>query len=190
MINKWLIAILLIAGCKTKMSESIYVDYINDPKNKIMQKIKIGEVQASMKWIPDDYYRLASKRSNPEVGSEKQNDLYFFDAKFEKTTGEKPVKEKLLYLDFDMQNDFVLLLGKDSVAPAICQKIENGISGSYEYMLAFEKPPVQEEKDGFTVIYNDKIFGIGTIAFVYNKDDIKKIPKLKAKTTNEVSAKP
>jgi len=57
-------------------------------------------------------------------------------------------------------------------------------------MLAFEKPPAWVDGNGFAVIYNDKIFGIGTIAFVYNSDEIKKVPKLKVTTTNEISAKP
>jgi len=190
MINKWVLVIILFTGCKAKMSERGYSDYINDPENKITQKIKIGEVQASMKWIPPEYHLLVSKKNGRVADSSAQDGLYYFDAKFEKTTGEKPVKDKLLYLDFDMQNDFVLLLGKDSVAPSICQKIENGISGSYEYMLAFESKGKEKDKNDFTVIYNDKIFGIGTIAFVYNQDDIKKIPKLKAKNPNEVSNKP
>lgn len=181
MISKWVLFIILVAGCKTKLSEKGYADYINDPENKITQKIKIGEVQASMKWIPQEYHILMNKKSGHLADSAVQNGLYYFDAKFERTTGEKPTKEKSLYLNFDMQNDFVLLLGKDSIAPGICQKIENGIPGSYQYMLAFESQGKEIDKNDFTVIYNDKIFGIGTIAFVYNQDDIKKIPKLKSK---------
>ena len=189
MINKWVLIIFLVTGCKAKTSESGYVDYINDPDNKIMQQIKIGEVKASMKWMPAEYRWLMNKRMGREADTAVQDGLYYFDAKFEKTTGEKPAKDKLLYLDFDMQKDFVLLMGKDSIMPGICQKIENGVSGSYEYMLAFETGKKENGND-FTVIYNDKIFGIGTIAFVYNQDDLKKIPKLKVKKTNEVSNKP
>ncbi len=186
MINKWiLIVALVVAGCKTKSTEKNYIDYINDPENKITQRIKIGEVQAIMKWMPPDYYKLISR--SRQAGDTLSGTGLYFNAKFEKTTGEKPVKEKLLYLDFDMQNDFVLLVGKDSIAPSICQNVENGISGSYEYMLAFEDQGREPGKQDFTVFYNDKIFGIGTIAFVYNQDDIKKIPKFKAKNENEVS---
>ena len=190
MSKKWVVLLLLVAACKTKTSESGYVDYINDPENKITQKIKIGEVEASMKWIPLEYHLLMSKRRGMVEDSVMQEGLYYFNAKFQKIIGEKPAKEKLLYLNFDMQNDFVLLLGKDSITPGICQKIENGIAGNYEYMLAFESQEKEESKNDFTVIYNDKIFGIGTIAFVYNQDDIKKIPTLNVKTPNEVSNKP
>jgi hypothetical protein len=190
MVNKWVFVILIVTGCKSKISLNEYGDYLNNPRNKITQKIEIGGVEASMKWIPSDYYRLMRKRDKESEDSLAEDDYYYFNAKFEKTEGEKPEKNKILYLDFDMQKDFVLLMGKDSVMPGICQKVENGIAGSYEYMLAFEKGERHEEDNGFTVIYNDKIFGIGTIAFVYNRDDIKRIPKLKVKTQDEVSYKP
>lgn len=178
----WIIGLVcVVVACNVKTAEQRYVDYINDPDNKIIQKIKIGEVQATMKLMPADYHGMINKQANRGQDDE---GLYYFNAKFDKTVGEKPSKEKILYLDFDMNNDFVMLCGRDSVAPAICQKIENGISGSYEYMLAFEKPKDVRGKKDFTVFYNDKIFGIGTVAFVYSQDDIKRIPKL-IKDTSE-----
>jgi hypothetical protein len=67
--------------------------------------------------------------------------------------------------------------------PSICQKIENGIPGSYEYMLAFDKTGIDDRNDNFSVVYTDKIFGIGAVAFVYDQHDIKRIPKLKSSLT-------
>jgi hypothetical protein len=173
-ITKWLAVLLLLSACSQKTTEQKYAAYINDPENKIVQKIKIGKVEARMKWISPDYHQLISRNRDRVI----DDGLCYFNAKFENNTAEKPVKEKIIYLDFDMQNDFVLLSGNDSIMPAICQKIENGISGSYEYMLAFEKPPGGDNKI-FSVIYKDKMFGMGTVEFVYDQDDIKKIPKLK-----------
>jgi hypothetical protein len=170
----WVMLILLIAGCKEKSPEKKFLDYINDPENKIVQKIAIGEVQITTKWIPGDYWKITDSTYKSE-----EKGFRYFNVKIEKTKGEKPAKEKILYLDFDMQKDFVLLAGTDSIAPAICQKIENGIAGSYEYMLAFENKDGQEIDGDCTVIYNDKIFGTGTTAFVYDQTDLKKIPTLK-----------
>ena len=103
-----------------------------------------------------------------------------FDVKFNKEGTEKPTKEKLLYLNFDMQNDFVLLVNdRDSIAPSICQKIENGTPGSYEYVVVFEKGT--DEWKNFTLFYHDKIFSIGTVSFVYSEKDILKIPGINEK---------
>jgi hypothetical protein len=110
-----------------------------------------------------------------------KNDSYdYFDIKFDRVNEKKLAKEKILYLDFEIQKDFAMVWGKDSVLPAICQRIQNGYSGSYEYMLAFEGKKVNEEKD-FTLVYNDKIFATGIMAFVYRQEDIKKIPILAVK---------
>jgi hypothetical protein len=179
MIKKILVAVILFASaCKHKEPEERLKDFVEDPVNKITQKIMIGDVGIVTKFLPAPYRLLMNSRKD-SVGEDREK-FYYFDVKLNKTMGEKPAKEKLLYLNFDMQNDFVLLVNdRDSIMPAICQKIENGIAGSYEYMVAFEKGG--EEWKNFTLFYNDKIFGIGTVAFVFNEKDILNIPGLKRK---------
>lgn len=171
--------LLFAAGCNVKTAEQRYVDYVNDPANKILQQIKIGDITASIKWMNAEYRSLINRQRGLAV--DPSDDLYYFNVKFQKIDGEKPVKEKLLYLNFDMHNDFSLLTHRGALMPSICQKIENGVGGSYEYMLAFEK--TKDKNEDFTVVYNDKIFGIGTIEFVYNQKDFKKLPKLKSHTS-------
>ena len=132
------------------------------------------------KFLPVSYRSLIGNKQDSIV--QEDDRFYYFNVKFDKKAGDKPAKEKVLYLNFDMQNDFVLLVNDlDSIAPAICQKIENGIAGSYEYMVVFEKQNGEELSKDMTLFYHDKIFSIGTVAFVFNGKDIKKIPKLKAK---------
>ena len=173
------IAAVLI-GCKQKTINQRLVDYINNPTNKITQKIKIGEVGVEVKWLPYDVRRLmALDRKSADTDFLIDDAYNYFNVKFEKDRNEKPAREKVLYLDFDMQNDFVLQTKGDSLYPAICQKVENGRSWQYEYIVGFEKKDTQV-KDDFTLVYKDKIFGIGTIAFVYQKKDIQKIPRLKS----------
>lgn len=183
-----LTGIIAVSGCRQNTDEQRYINYINDPKYKITQKITVGDVQATIKWLPLKYRQFRKIKSAEDSSMASNDDFYFFDVRFDKSKGEKPSREKLLYLNFDMQDDFVLLAGADSVAPAICQKIENGVSGSYQYLLAFEKLRQTQEED-FSVFYKDKIFGIGTMAFVYLQKDIKRIPALKEKKGNEILSK-
>ncbi len=170
--------VIVMTGCKQAVTEQGYINYINDPKYKITQQIKVGDVQATVKWLPAAYRQLKNKKTGIDTTGT-DDGFYFFDVRFDKTGGEKPSDEKILYLNFDMQGDFMLLDGSESILPVICQKIENGTPGSYQYMLAFEKKARMEEESDFSVLYKDKVFGIGTIAFVYRKKDIQKIPKLK-----------
>jgi hypothetical protein len=180
MIPRWIVFLFLFFGCKNKTPEEKFADYVSNPKNKITQVIKVGETQARLKLLTDEYRN--SLVGADTVTTEGSGVYYYFNMRFDKSVGDKPDKQKTLYLDFDMQNDFVMLVNNDSVPAAICQKIENGRAGSYEYLLAFEKRNRKKEEEDFTVFYHDKIFGIGTIAFVYKQEDIKKIPALKTKT--------
>lgn len=172
-VSRLILIFILIAGCNKKSKDQRFIEYINDPENKITQVIKIGETQATMKLMTDEYRAFLNKT---EIVSD-DTGYYYFNATFSKNTGTKPEKEKVMYLNFDMQNDFVLLVKQDSILPSICQKIENGKPGNYEYLLAFKKSHSLSEET-FTVFYHDKIFGIGSIAFVYRQEDIDKIPTL------------
>jgi len=175
-----ILMLILFFACRQKTPEVSLKSYVDDPVNKITQTITIGDISIVTKFLPASYRSLMGNKQDSII---KEDDrFYYFNVKFDKKAGDKPAKEKVLYLNFDMQNDFVLLVNdKDSIAPAICQKIENGIAGSYEYMVVFEKRNGEELSKDMTLFYHDKIFSIGTVAFVYKEKDIKKIPKLKGK---------
>lgn len=158
-----------------KSSQQRLLDFINDPDNKIVQSLQIRNTKVIAKVLPYDYRSMSQKDTDPD-------DHYtYFNVKIE-ANREKPSKEKLLYLDFDIQNDFLLLRGHDSIPAVICQRIVNGKADSYEYLLAFDN---EHSKEDFTLFYKDKSFGIGTIAFVYKQEDLLKIPALKTLVSNE-----
>ena len=168
-----LAGIYLFAACSQPDEKERYFRFINNPENKIVQRIKVGNIQASLKWLPAEYRSLLNQKGN---NAQYDDSLYYFNAVIDKTDQSKPDEHKTIYLDFDMQQDFVMFSGTDSIAPLICQKVENGITNSYEYILAFDPP---ERNKDFTVFYNDKVFGIGTVAFVFTQKDLNRIPELK-----------
>lgn len=166
-----LISFLMMTACTRKTPQQRLADYISNPENKIIQRIESGGVAVRTK-----YYPLALAKYNPELKSDNQ-DLIFFNVRFDKSTMEELEKEKMLYLNFDMQDDFVLQANGKTFVPVFCQRIENGMKGSYEYMLAFDDAEhLQKDKD-FTLLYTDKIFGIGAVSFVYNHADIARVPE-------------
>lgn len=168
----YLLFLLLVIGCDQRSPQQCLVDFMNDPENKIKQTIQVGDVRIIVKLLPQSY----------RASTATKEDYWYFSVKIEIRQKEKPAKEKLLYLDFDMQSDFILLRGQDSIAAAICQRIQNGQSGSYEYLLSFDDD--HSDKDCI-LFYKDKSFGIGTVAFVYAQQDIAKIPVLKTLDVNE-----
>jgi hypothetical protein len=171
--------LVLITACQQKTPEQRLKSYVDDPDNKITQAISIGNTGMVAKFLPVSYRSLMGGQGDTISG--KNEGFYYFNVRIERKAGDKPSTEQLLYLNFDIEKDFVLLVNnRDSVAPAICQKIENGIAGSYEYIIVFEKKE-NEGDDDFTLIYHDKVFSMGTVAFVYKEKDILKIPGIKDK---------
>lgn len=159
--NKYIWLAVLLTGCAYKTNEQKLAALT-------VQSIQVGDVHVVTKWLP--YYGM----------KDSVDGYYYFDIKFQKQETTKPDKEKTMYLNFAMQQDFILAIGRDSVIPSICQKIENGMAGSYQYTLAFDKRGKDMNKEDLALVYRDKIFGIGMLAFVYKQSDIRKIPKLKS----------
>lgn len=170
------IGLLLFMGCTAKNSSVVFSEYINDPKNKITQKITIGDIQTTVKWLPIQYREMNNPVRSAGTFANMEDEFYYFDVRFDRMNQNKLAKEKLLYLEFDMQHDFLLMAGSDTLLPAICQKIENGISGRSQYLVAFEKPALLNSAVDFTLLYADKIFGTGLQAFVFKAEDVRRIP--------------
>ena len=145
---------------------------MNDPENKITQIITIGETTVKSKLLTKEYRSFLAADSSEK---NEQDDFWYFKVVFENKQTDKLDEKKILYLNFDMQGDFSLKTSQGLQTADICQRIENGRKGSYEYLVAFQKDQ-QADRGNMTVFYEDKIFGIGKIAFVYKRDDIEKIP--------------
>ena len=130
--------------------------------------IRIGEItlQSKLLSFPSD--------KNGEVADSTQDQIVYFNVRLEKREGLQLEKEKLLYLDFDMQKDFFLEADNELIYPVFCQRIPNGKANSYEYAVAFECDNWKEKV--LRLSYNDQIFGVGKVAFIYNPEDFKKLP--------------
>ena len=177
------VSTLLIFGCTNRTPQQRLAAFVNDPENKIVQSIQVGDVKAIAKWLPAQYRngQFTIDKDNPQSKSNDNSsheDYCYFNVRFERTAIEKPANEKLLYLNFDMQNDFLLFCAGDSLSAAICQKIESGITGRYEYMIAFQDSNEQLRRNDFTLYFKDKIFGVGVIAFVFSQKDIQRVPRI------------
>jgi hypothetical protein len=152
--NAAIVLSVLLASCMN--SKAHKNDVLKAPG---VQEIKIGAVQMTTRLMP---------RKENEDGS-----ILYFNVRIDKPDEKRFEKDKILYLDFDMLQDFVLDVDQHHIIPSICQKVENGKANSFEYIVAFEASNKDFFKKELTLVYNDKVFGIGKLAFVYNPSDTK-----------------
>lgn len=153
--------ILLICSMSACVSEQ-KKDLLLLPKDAYTRHLKVGEMQITVKKMPVANLSKDNMQTNGQGSAEEYT---YFDIRIEKSSEQKLSKEQTLYSLFEIQNDFTLTAKGDSLRSVFCQRIENGLPGSYEYMVAFEKP--LQTNNHSTLIYQDKIFGLGTVAFEY-----------------------
>lgn len=123
-----------------------------------IQEIEVGDV------------RFKCKQMNIEINNaeaEEGDNIIYFNVRIEKKNNRQFEKGQLLYLVFDMQHDFHLKMDSQERAPIFFQKIENGRANEYEYIIAFDSFAGNQEANLLTLVYTDKIFGAGMVAFVH-----------------------
>lgn len=171
--------ILTIVGCRSKTDRERLDEFVNDESNKVTQKITVGNTSVTSKWLPSNYRAIKMLGMDLTEDSQQHSSYAYYMVRFDKNGGQAFEASKTAYLDFDIGQDFTMVTAIDSLAPVICQRVANGRTDSYEYLLAFSKGEEELKDRGATLVYKDKMFSIGTIAFVYNKEIFQQLPVIK-----------
>jgi hypothetical protein len=85
-----------------------------------------------------------------------------------------PDPKTIEYINFKMEKDFSMLNSGDTILPVMVHRVVNGVKGRYEYLVAFERLEGFGQTGRVSILYEDKIFGIGTQVFDFRKEDILK----------------
>lgn len=125
-------------------------------------EIRVGNTIVNANMIKSDF----PGNMNMTGEKEKKEGIVYFLIRMNRPGAERMEKEKSLYLDFDIQQDFLLLSHKDSIQAGFTQRVQSGVSDRYEFVVAFDTSNAKIRKPT-TFIYKDQIFGIGTISFVF-----------------------
>ena len=116
----------------------------------------------------------SSASANLRSVKQEEGDVYLqFMIRLEKpgfTADSKTVN----YLDFEMQNDFMLVVGtSDTVLPQLVHRVATGKKDQFEYIVVFNQGPViRSQNEDVVIVYDDKIFGLGKEIFAFKKRDI------------------
>ncbi len=129
-----------------------------DKRDPRIQKISVGQVVASAEWKEDQIEENSTK-------------YQFFKIRFVRSGGVGNSSETIRYLNFGICEDFSVVVNENIMHPAICQRIESGQAEVYDYMLAIEKTFILPNAV-IQILYNDKIFTVGQIAFVFDPQEI------------------
>lgn len=165
-----------------------------------MQEKKIGALSFAVKYLPTDFLLY---RNHSQAGVMVKDSLYdsyasslnfmlkispsedapeSFDVMTETVSSLEAFKQHAFTMNFALQELIHLKIGNKEIKPVLVET-EN-IYGLQQYRLVnivFAKEHLEgldEEGSNWDVVFKDELYGTGLHHFVFDKKDLKNIPKL------------
>jgi hypothetical protein len=183
-------------GCKSRSVDDpiTYFKYVIDEKNGLFQEKTVGDYTFSLQYKSPTYMVLTDNENFPMntlsfAEQEKQyetNQYYTFRIKIASDTqhldlitynlnSEQEYRDRIQYLERDMQKDILLVSGKDTskVSSFIYDK-SSDLNDYSSFLITFPVP--QKEHVDRKFIFQDKKFKSGTIVFTIKADAIANAP--------------
>lgn len=108
----------------------------------------------------------------------KKNDFNGELLKFQLKSSDE-YQNRINYCSFNIQKDFNLIEGKDTLNCCISQfERTYGITPFISFILGFPKTEANQASNK-TLVFNDMLFGNGIINLTYHKENFNKLPQLK-----------
>jgi hypothetical protein len=182
---------------KKELGLDEYAMWIENTDNGLSIKKEIADFEFRLIYKPIDYviayeYKKGGLQKDSIVKRKEHLKNYqYYTLKIKSTTDNELMRagiqsdneyyERLEYFTSNMQDDMVLVDGKDTL-PCVLYHFERnyGVSPYNTMVMAFEDKVKQNEKTNDKLfIYDDKILGTGKIAIKINGTDIDNSPALK-----------
>ncbi len=174
----------LIAWCENNENGLIPSKVISDIEYTAFYKPT--SYIALKEYHENDLYTITDTSINKKIKN--LGDMEYFNFRIKSLTestellkvklkNESEYYSRIEYFSFNMQNDFILLDGTDTLN-CLLYHFERvyGLSNSATMILGFEK---RKNKADLKILFNDKVFNSGNIILNIKQSDIDNIPKLK-----------
>ena len=179
----------------TSLEPYEYVSFIDQGDNGLHVTKEFEDLAFEVTYKPTDYLvvkELKQKHILPadyKAVRQDYKDMHYFLLSIKNTSEQTDVlkykistptaySERLKYFSFGMERDFRLVEGTDTIPCSMVLYERNyGINGQANFMLAFPVTDTSAVYDK-TILFEDKIFGMGMLKFQVSKESIAAIPQL------------
>jgi hypothetical protein len=190
-------ALLLLNNCRNMNAmPADYMRYVEDAGNGLRIEKKMGQVKFTAQYKPYEYILLKETKARPNTEEELQTNLkelsgYEYitfnigavsgkSSPIEKKDNNSEYFQRLSYCTSELQNDFLLIDGDDTLPCKMYQFERNyGMGPSNNILLGFQQKKPKEIHDK-TLLFFDRLFQSGLLKFNIRASDIKQVPYLKA----------
>lgn len=186
---------LLFLACGPKfLNEKEYLNYLRSAESGLTQHQLLNGVDYCLTYLPPEYMSLMRRETvGPESDSSSKKgqtepinftlllqdeDKDEFQVKSLVNTGD--FNAVLQYANSDMKQDVRLLVGYDTLYCSLLHmEPANSLLPMVRISMVFFAPASQDLKDGFTLLYNDRIFNKGPLRYNYTNRLMAALPQLK-----------
>ena len=190
---------IMIWGCNNtpkSLTPKNYISWLRNPDNGLNKTKIINDLSFTMTYrTKEDLVILNNKRTQITqrlLDKELNNlgdDLQYATFRIARDNSNQSVLQvgnmtqdtytkRIAYMSFDMQKDFYVLEGNDTLNCQLFHFVRNYELAPYvEFSLGFDNSKSKTTKDK-TFIYDDKLFGIGKLKFSITSKDINRIPNV------------
>ncbi len=186
--------IMLSASCNRVqiLQAGAYSSWVQNPENGLLVKKQIGEIEYSIQYKPLDFVILQSNgkavnKSEAQILKKEFDGMEYFtfrlkslsenDALNMNSDNEGQYNLKLEHFINNVQDDFKLVDGQDTIPCSLCQyERDYGITPYQTFSLGFNK--VRNSPHDLRLIYSDQVMGTGPVSITIESGTIKNIPQL------------
>jgi hypothetical protein len=190
------IAAIVVSCSVQNMGPREYMQWIKNEQNGLRVAKEIGNYKFTLQYKPVEFEALLHLGDKPVARQQMDSltaaikEVQFFtfcintpdkkDPARAVSLNEADYNQRLNYLMFEMQKDFFLVDGKDTLSCLFYHYERNfDVSADNNILLGFERDTPQKEIADKTLIYDDKILDIGPVMLTVKSKNIKSIPTLK-----------
>lgn len=181
------------AGCSDwKATPEQYLEWLGENRSDFIIRSEFMDYRMDAQYYPPKFYEAKSLLKGNETDSFQYLDsFYTFKIKLTNREGTQPILRagnvgrteymtRLSYLDFHAKDDLELITGLDTL-PCISYHFErtydmvpyNAIS------IAFKKAKTEKKADNVRLVFNEKVFGIGNVNFIFPSETFNKANNVK-----------
>jgi hypothetical protein len=194
-----MMAALVFTGCVKKvLAPREFISWVRDAENGLRVEKEIADHLFALQYKPAEYEVLMQARdediSTSDFNAMKNeiDELQYFtlsviaadkkELALSGTADEKAYAERANYMMAEMQEDFALLEGGDTLPCVFFHSERNfNLSPENHILLGFEKAKTngtQSAKDK-TLIYYDRLLDCGLVLLTIKAEDLQNLPELK-----------
>lgn len=178
---------------KVKLSPKEFLLWYENPENKMITEKTIGDFSYSCFYKEAGYLAIKewsndSLKNDIKEKIKEYEGMQYFSYKIQSLSSQDELLKigissedeyysRIEYLSFKMQKDFKLIDGTDTLDCKLFHFERNyGLAPNASFTLAFEKG--KRNNNSKSLIYEDKVFGNGTIYLTIKENDLNNIPKI------------